>query len=170
MITAKLRNLRIAPRKVSLVADLIRGKSAEEAQAILNFTIKKAAVPMLKLLDSALANAKNNLQLDSVNLYISRITVDGGAKLKRWRSRARGTANEIQKKTSHINLVLDEILKSKRSKKPKKIEGEAISREEKVEKIKGEEKPKLKPETKPHMPKTEKASSLGRRIFRRKSF
>ena len=72
-VTAKLRHLRITPRKVRLVADLIRGKRAEEAQNILNFTIKKAAFPILKLLRSALANAKNSFQLDESNLYISKI-------------------------------------------------------------------------------------------------
>jgi len=122
MITAKLRHLHIAPRKVRLIADLVRGKSAKDARAILYFTIKKAAEPILKLLNSALANAKNNFQLDTDNLYISKITVDEGPKIKRWRARARGSANEIQKKTSHINLVLDEIKKSKIAEKAEKIQ------------------------------------------------
>src|SRR3989344_3563500 len=123
MISAKLRHLRIAPRKVRLVADLIRGKSAEEAQTILNFTIKKAASPILKLLNSALANAKNNFQLDPNNLYISRITVDEGQKLKRWRARARGSANEILKRTSQVNMVLSEITKSKKVQRKAALKG-----------------------------------------------
>lgn len=112
-VTAKLRRLRAAPRKVRLVADLIRGKSVEEAQAILQFTVKKSAAPLLKLLNSAVASAKNNQRLEAAQLYIAKITVDEGPKFKRWRARARGRAAEIQKKTSHITLVLDNI-KNKR--------------------------------------------------------
>jgi large subunit ribosomal protein L22 len=106
--TAKLNYLRIAPRKVRLVANLIRKKKVEEAQNILNFTVKKAAKPLLKLLNSAVANARNNLQLDPSNLYISKITIDEGPKYKRWMPRARGRATEIQKKTSHVTLILEE--------------------------------------------------------------
>lgn len=116
-VTAKLRYLRIAPRKVRLVADLIRGKNVEEATHILNFVRKRAAKPILKLLNSAIANATHNFQLKKENLYIAKITVDEGPKLKRWRPRARGIAYEIQKKTSHVTLVLAEVKnKSKNSK------------------------------------------------------
>lgn len=172
MITAKLYNLRIAPRKVRLVADLIRGKSAEEAVAILNFTVKKSVNPIIKLLNSALASAKNNLQLGPANLYISRITVDEGLKLKRWRARARGSASTILKRTSHINLVLDEIKKTDIIEKKTAVNlgerrSEEFGQEEKVEKIKSEEKPKLKPEIKISAPKTERGI---KRIFRRKVF
>ena len=110
-VKAKIRYLRMAPRKVRLVADLIRGKSVGEAQNILSFTKKRAALPLLKLLKQAIANAKNNFQLKEENLYISKILVDEGPRLKRILPRARGRANEIQKKTSHITLVLDEIKK-----------------------------------------------------------
>jgi large subunit ribosomal protein L22 len=106
-VITKLKHLRIAPRKVRLAARLIRGKRIEEAQNILNFTVKKAASPLLKLLRSAAANAKNNFQLDESNLYIAKILVDEGPKYKRWRARARGRAEEIQKKTSHVTIVLD---------------------------------------------------------------
>ncbi len=118
---ATLRYLRIAPRKVRLVADLIRGKSVEQAQTVLKFTIKRAAQPLLKLLNSAAANAKSQESLTS-NLYISKITVDEGPKYKRWMPRARGQAYEIQKKTSHVTIVLSEIKKKqvKKSKKTKK--------------------------------------------------
>lgn len=108
-----LRYLRIAPRKVRLVADLIRGKQVEKAQTILNFTVKRATNPLLKLLNSGLANAKNNLKIEPGNLYISKITVDEGPKLKRWMPRARGQAYEIQKKTSHVTIILDEIKEKK---------------------------------------------------------
>jgi len=152
--TVKLRYLRIAPRKVRLVADLIRNKSVEEAQTILNFTIKKAAGPLTKLLKSAVASAKNNFQLEESNLRVSKITIDEGPKYKRWMPRARGQAYEIQKKTSHITLVLDEIVK-----KPKKVKEVKIA-----EKIKRVEKPKPAPqaplsgetEKVPEIPKAEK--------------
>lgn len=173
-VTAKLRHLRIAPRKVRLVADLIRGKSIEEAQTILNFTIKKAAAPLFKLLKSAIANAKNNFQLEESNLYISKITVDEGQKYKRWMPRARGQASEIQKKTSHITLVLEqikptEIKKIKKSEKEKRIPETEKSKSEKPPK-KGKPSPgqaKLKPGIEIDRPKVEKGI---KRIFRRKSF
>lgn len=114
-IIARLRYLRIAPRKVRLVADLIRGKPVREAETILRFQIKRGAEPVRKLLQSALANAKNNFKISEENLFISKITVDEGPKLKRWRPRARGRASPIQKKTSHITLVLEE-----KTKKPNK--------------------------------------------------
>ncbi len=162
-IVAKLRYLRIASRKVRLVADLIRGKSVEEAQTILNFTVKKATQPLLKLLNSAIANAKNNFKLEESNLYISRITVDEGPKYKRWRERARGRASEIQKKTSHVSLYLDEIVK-----KPKKVKkGKKLEEVEKIEKVQKIEKPKFKPEKEIAKPKIEKGI---KRIFRRKAF
>ena len=164
-VTAKLRYLRIAPRKVRLVADLIRGKRIEEAQNILNFKVKKAALPLLKLLRSATANAKNNFQLDESNLYIAKILVDEGPKYKRWRARARGRADEIQKKTSHITVVLDEIVKKpKKVKKVKKIKKAPPKPPEKVPKV---EKPKLKPEIEIKRPKIERGI---KRIFRRKAF
>lgn len=166
IVSAKLRHLHIAPRKVRLIADVIRGKSAAEAGAILNFTIKKAALPILKLLNSALANAKNNFQLGQANLYISKITVDEGPKIKRFMPRARGSAHEIQKKTSHINLVLDEIKKSPST----RLGASKIEKAEKVEiveKVDQTEKPKFKSETIVKKPKP----VMGlRRIFRRKAF
>jgi large subunit ribosomal protein L22 len=107
-VKAYLRYLRIAPRKVRLVADLIRGKSVLEAERILNFTRKKAALPLLKLLKSAISNAKHNFNLDEKSLYISKITVDQGPKTKKVFPRARGRADIKEKKTSHVTLILKE--------------------------------------------------------------
>lgn len=166
-VSAKLRNLHIAPRKVRLVADLIRGKKAEQASSILNFTVKAASLPIFKLLKQAMANAKNNFQMDPANLFVFRITVDEGPKQKRWMPRARGQAYEIQKKTSHITLILEEIVKSKRKVKKTKTEkakGEPAEKEE--EKIFKTEKPKFKPEAKLQKPKGAKGIN---KIFRRKS-
>ena len=103
---AKLSNLRIAPRKVRVVADLIRGKDAAEAMDILTFTVKKAALPMRKLLFSAINNAVENHSMDADQLYVSSIYVDQGRTIKRWRPRAMGRATKIQKMTSHITLEL----------------------------------------------------------------
>lgn len=105
-VKAWLRRLRMAPRKVRLVADLIRGLSVTEAERRLRFLKKEAALPVLKLLKSALANARHNFQLDPEALVIRRITADGGMTLKRWRPRAFGRAAPIRKRTTHINIVL----------------------------------------------------------------
>jgi large subunit ribosomal protein L22 len=107
-VKAYLRYLRIAPRKVRLVADLIRGKSVLEAERILNFTRKKAAPPLLKLLKSAISNAKHNFNLNEKNLYVSKILVDQGPKTKKVFPRARGRADIKEKKTSHVTLILKE--------------------------------------------------------------
>jgi len=164
-VIAKLHYLRIAPRKVRLVADLIRGKTVEEAQTILNFIVKKAAQPLLKLLKSAIANAKHNFQLKQDNLYISKIMVDEGPKYKRWMPRARGMVSPIQKKTSHITIVLEEI-KKKGIRKIKKIK-----KTKEIKKIQEEikiEKPKLRAELETIKPRIK--TGIIRRIFRRKAF
>ena len=111
MVDAKLNNLRIAPRKTRQVADMIRGKKVSEAEKILRFTIKRATLPITKLLNSAIANAQHNHKLKKEDLFIAEIKVDQGRMLKRWRPRSRGMAHAIQKKTSHISLKLKEIIK-----------------------------------------------------------
>ncbi len=105
-VTAKLSRLRIAPRKVRLVADLVRGKSVEEARQILKYTIRASAQPLAKLLDSAIANARHNYKLDLESLRIGRIMVNQGPTYKRFRPESRGRTAPIQKKTSHISLTL----------------------------------------------------------------
>jgi large subunit ribosomal protein L22 len=108
-IKVKLSNLRTAPRKVRLVADLVRGKSLAEAQSILSFTVNKTARNVLKLLNSASASATHDLHLNESNLFVSKIMVDEGPKLKRWHPMSRGRAYPIIKRTSQIVLVLAEI-------------------------------------------------------------
>ena len=173
-VRAKLKYLRIAPRKVRLVADLIRGKKVSQALNFLEFLPKKSAPPFLKLLKQAIANAKHNFQLDESNLYISKILVDEGPKLKRQMPRARGQANEIYKRTSHIVLVLDEIEKkpktttrpppSRKRAPTKEIKG--VEKKEKIKKIPKVAKPQFRPELEKPKPKIEKGF---RRIFRRKA-
>lgn len=165
-VTAKLKYLRIAPRKVRLVADLVRGKKVSEALTLLEFLPQKSSPIFAKLLKQAIANAKHNFQLDESNLYISKILVDEGPKLKRWMPRARGQANEIQKKTSHITLVLKEI-----ERKPKELKErmriKEVKKKEKIKKVPRVSKAKFKPELEKPKPKIEKGI---RRFFRRKAF
>jgi len=105
-VKAKLSSLRISPRKVRMVANLIRGESVLSAKAQLSFTTKKSAPILLKLLNSAISNAKHNFNLSEKNLYLQEILVNEGPRLKRWRPVWRGMAHSIIKRTSHIILTL----------------------------------------------------------------
>lgn len=106
---AYLNYVRIAPRKVSVVLDLIRNKPVDLAMAILQHTPKAACEPLSKLLKSAMANAENNHNMDVSKLYVASCSVSQGPTLKRIRPRAQGRAYRINKKTSHITLVLKEM-------------------------------------------------------------
>ena len=106
--TAKATYVRIAPRKVKIVLDLIRNKPVDEARAILKHTPKAACEPLAKLLDSAVANAENNNNMDVTRLYVAKCFVCQGPTLKRIRPRSHGRAYRINKKTSHITMVLKE--------------------------------------------------------------
>lgn len=105
---AHAKFVRIAPRKAQLVADLIRGKQVGEAIAILRHTPKSASPILEKLLNSAIANAEHNYQLDVNKLVISQAFVNQGPTMKRFRPRAMGRASRINKRTSHITLVVSE--------------------------------------------------------------
>ena len=105
---AYLKYLRIAPRKVQIVADLIRGKDVNTAMAILMQTPKAASEPMIKLLKSAVANAENNNDMDVEKLYVSRVFATPGPILKRVMPRAQGRAYRINKRTSHVTLAVTE--------------------------------------------------------------
>lgn len=107
-VKAVTRYVRIAPRKVRIVTELVKGKPAEEALTILKFLPKKAARLVSKTLQSAVANAEQNPNIDVDTLYIKRIYVDGGPSMKRWRARAMGRATRILKRSSHITIILDE--------------------------------------------------------------
>ncbi len=110
MITASLKNYRISPRKVRIVADMVRGKSVAQAKVILANAVKKAKHPLADLLDSAIGNAKNNFKLDPENLFVKEIRVDQGLVMKRFRPVSRGMAHSIKKRTSHVLLVLAPII------------------------------------------------------------
>ena len=105
---AYLRNLRMSPRKVQIVLDLIRNKPADLAMAILENTPKAACEPVAKLLKSAMANAENNHNMDKNNLYVSECFVCPGPIMKRIRPRAQGRAYRVLKRTSHITMVVCE--------------------------------------------------------------
>ena len=105
---AHLRYVRISPRKIQIVCDLIRGKSVAQATAILMNTPKAASEPLLKLLKSAAANAENNHGMDPEKLYIEQAYVDAGPILKRGQPRAHGRMFRINKRTSHITVVVAE--------------------------------------------------------------
>lgn len=120
-VTAKLRFLRMGPRKVRLVVDMIRGKKVLRALDILSVLPKRAALPILKLLNSAVANAKHNHSLTVEDLKVAEIYVDGGPVLKRSMPKAHGRATPIRERTSHINLVLTKFeTKAKAEKKEAK--------------------------------------------------
>jgi len=121
-VKASLRNLRMAPRKVRLVVDLVRGLPVAEAELRLQFCRQAPARPVLKLLKSAIANAEHNFKLDASGLRIRTITADGGPMMKRTMPRAMGSGTMIRKRQTHINLVLTDepaIAKAKPAKKPK---------------------------------------------------
>jgi large subunit ribosomal protein L22 len=180
-VTAKLNNLRIAPRKVRLVANLIKGMDAQNARGQLKFLVKKSSEPVGKLLDSAIANAKNNFSLNENNLYISKITVDEGQTLKRWLPRAFGKASPLMKRTSHITIVLSEknptIAKNKSQKDKKQVKEGKRGAEETVEKLakEGEEKNiKIKEIKRPRGASTTSKKKIfnrqsGKKMFQRKS-
>ncbi len=193
-VKAKAKYIRISPRKVRLVVDVIRGMQVEKALDQLNFINKRATVPVRKLLNSAIANATNNFELEKSNLYIKEIKVDEGPTLKRWMPRAHGRATMIRKRTSHISVILGELVDSgkreakkekvkepiKLTTKPKEEEGIKVS---KKDKIKETEKPATHLEDKSELIKDPRREGRGKhteiegnvkkgfvnKIFRRKS-
>ena len=105
---AHAKYVRISPRKVKIVIDLIRGKNVDDALAILKFTPKAASPIVYKLLSSAIANAVNNNEMDRKALYVAEIYANPGPTLKRYVARSRGSASPMLRRTSHISVILDE--------------------------------------------------------------
>jgi len=105
---AHARYVRISSNKVRIVVNLIRGKSVDDAVAILQFTPKAASPVVLKVLNSAIANAVNNSELDRKSLYVAEVYANPGPTLKRFVARSRGSASPVLKRTSHISVVLDQ--------------------------------------------------------------
>ncbi len=168
-VKAKLNGLRIAPRKVRAVARLIKGKDVAVAMGQLDYFVKKPVGPLKKLLNSAIANAENNFNMVKENLYIKELVVDEGVKLKRFRAKGFGRAAAIQKKTSHISLVLDERTQGLRADKRAKSKKES---KEVTEEVVKETKPgeTKKPEIKREIGNKNSGvlGNFGRKIFQRK--
>ncbi len=163
---AQLRYLHVSPRKTRAVADVIRGLSVTEAEAQLMLMPRRAATPLLKLLRSAAANAKQTMKKDADALFVKEIRVDQGPKSTRWMPRARGAMSPIERKTSHISVTLGAFEVSKPSRftirKPVKKASEA------------KKKAKPKPETHEHEhahdeKETTEKKGFAQRIFRRKA-
>ncbi len=109
-VRAQAKYIRMSPRKVRLVANMIKGLKVDEALVQLQFNKKAAGLPVAKLVKSAISNAEENNKLRRDNLFVKDITVDGGPVLKRWMPKAFGRATTIRKKMSHITLVLGELV------------------------------------------------------------
>jgi large subunit ribosomal protein L22 len=128
MVKARLKHLRMSPRKVRLAADLVKGMPAKNAIRQLQFSKKRAAEPVLKVLNSAIANGESNFQLSGDNLYVAEVRVDEGPTLKRFIPRAMGRATSIFKRTSHITLRLEEKKQTKKVLNTKNQEKESKKR------------------------------------------
>lgn len=167
--TAKLNFLKMAPRKVRLVAHALKGLSALEAEAQLLHRPQRASRPLLNLLRSCVSNAKN-AKLNVDKLVIAKISVDQGPMLKRWLPRAMGRATPIQKKMSHVILILEESDKIK-APRYKIVPIKKVKKQENKKSKKSENKQASKPETGKPVRKEVNKEKEGffKRIFRRKS-
>ncbi len=156
----------MSPRKVRLAADLIRGLPAEQAKVQLDFLQKIAAIPMQKLLASAVANAVHNFGVDNDDLYIKALKVDGGPMLKRWTPKAFGRASPIHKHSSHILLTLGTRKHTAVEAKKQTIAAPQVieAREHKNEKISGQSEA-----AKRMTPSASKKQGFLKKIFQRKA-
>ncbi len=190
-VKAKLNNLRISPRKVRLVADLIRGLDVAEALEQIEASYKRGSSPMKKLILSAMSNGENNLGIDRDNMYIESLLVDAGPSLKRWMPKAYGRASQILKRTTQIEITLKERIEGKGRKSQEELEAarkkrmedklkqEKAMRQEAKEKEAGNknkeasakvsEKTKEKTAEKGKTLEEKKGKGWASRIFRRKS-
>jgi large subunit ribosomal protein L22 len=107
MAHALLKGFRESPRRVRMVAEMIRGKKVEDALSVLRFQPRKAARMLIKVLNSAVANATENEEADADKLIVTRVDVNGGPMQKRWLPRSMGRANRIHRRTSHVTVVVD---------------------------------------------------------------
>jgi large subunit ribosomal protein L22 len=183
-VSAKLNNYRKSPRKVRLVADMLKGLDVKSAENQLKYLVKGSAPSFEKLLKSAVTNGENNFGLDKDNLYIKEVIVNEGARLKRWLPRAYGRASLLLKRTSRIEIILAEKVEGKDRKQVKKQEIKEIKAEDKVkieavkkeggaEEIKEEKKELIKErDDKEFLDEKKKAGEQKgflKRVFRRKS-
>lgn len=182
-VSAKLNNIRIAPRKTRLVANLIKGLDVKDALVQLDLTVKRTSLPMKKLLESAIANGENNFGVDRDNMYVLDVVTNAGATLKRWMPKAYGRAGQILKRTSQIELILEERVEGQGRKTKEELAEEKAKRLEAKKKIakemetkqEGKEETKKEPafakgtEAKEGKKAEAKAGKWGTKIFQRKS-
>ena len=163
-VTAQLYNLRQSPRKVRMVVNVVKGKGALKALEQLEFVIRRPSLSIAKLLRSAIANAEHNFNMVPSNLYIKEFWVDEGRKLKRFRPKAMGAVGEIQKKTSHVHVVLAEKVAGLKAEKKVRKEDEHKHEHTHETKVKS-----AAPEIKTELGKKGEATNTKRRFFQRKS-
>lgn len=189
-VHAKLNKLRIAPRKIRLVTNLIKKMDVEDALSQLEVAIKGGSAPVKKLLQSAISNGESNFGIDRSNMYVLDVIVGAGPTLKRWMPKAYGRAGQILKRTCQIELILEERVEGKGRKTKEQLEKERKERAEekkKAEKTRAKEREEaeksrdLAPEegktkltekgkdTEKPKKTTDKKGSWGSKIFRRKS-
>lgn len=189
-VSAKLNKLRVAPRKIRLVTNLIKKMDVEDAINQLEVTIKGSSAPVKKLLLSAISNGESNFGIDRSNMYVLDVIVGAGPTLKRWMPKAYGRAGQILKRTCQIEIILEERVEGKGRKTKDQLEKERLSRAEEKKKAEKERtkereeaeksmdrtpeegKTKLTEKTKDmEKPKktTDKKGGWGSKIFRRKS-
>ena len=190
-VKAKLNNLRISPRKVRLVADIVKGMDVDESLVVVANIVKRSSAHLEKLIKSAIANAENNFGMDRDNLYIFDIQVSEGYTLKRWMPRAYGRATTILKRSSKVFVILEERVEGKNRKSKKQLEEERESRikektkrqkvvtegsekiKEEVKETEGEEKISAEHKKEHHdvegKRKQSRESGWAKKIFRRKS-
>jgi len=161
-VKAQAKYIRMSPKKLRLVAQLIKGMNVEEATNQLKFTNKRGKGPLLEVLSSAIHNGENNFALKRENLYIKKIVVDEGSTLKRWKPRAFGRATPIRKRSSHITVLLDERIKEFKEKKRK----ERLPEPEVVETFKKEPKKEIPQiEVSQKLPEEELGEKKNKKIF-----
>ncbi len=171
-VTAQLNRLRLAPRKVRAVANLIKGKDVVKVLAQLDHLVKKPSPHLSKLLNSAISNAENNFNMVRSNLFIKDLIVNEGVKLKRFKAKGFGRASEIQKKTSHIKIILEErvagLKADRKSAAKENVHAHEHEHEHESAGVKGSQvkKPEIKTEL---GKKSSTLGNLGKKIFRRKA-
>lgn len=187
-VKASAKNIRISPRKVRLVVDLVRGAKVSDALNQLNFNKKRASEVVEKTIKSAIANAINTYELEEDNLFVKEIRVDEGVTMKRWMPRARGRATPVRKRTSHLKLILAEIVDSGKTEAKKQEiedpvslssrakEAEGVKTDKKSEKKESEEEkgkkvvdPRSEGKGKNTKIEGKSTKGFGGKMFRRKS-
>ncbi len=163
-VKAQLNGLRIAPRKVRAVANLVKGKGVAEAANQLEAYVRRTSPALLKLLNSAIANAENTYHMVKENLYIKDFIVNEGVKLRRFKPKGFGRASPLQKKTSLIKLVLAERVAGMK----RRVEKVAAKEHEHIHEDENTHKEVKRPEVKAEIGKKSSGLSFAKRIFRRK--